>query len=85
MLRMLICPCSASNSAYQPNRKGKRAAAAKQVLEKLVLDGSILLVDQIHVKWSDAFRDAHVEWPAFYLQIFTMLGVESDTTIHSSG
>ncbi len=56
-----------------------------QVLEKMVRDSSILLVDRIYVKWSDAFRDAHVEWPAFYLQIFAMLGVESDTTLSTSG
>ena len=57
----------------------------EQVLEKMVLDGSILLVDRIFVKWSDAFRDAHVEWPAFYMQIFAMLGVESDTMLNTSG
>ena len=45
----------------------------------MVQDGSILLVDRISVKWSDAFRNAHVEWPAFYMQIFAMLGVESDS------
>jgi len=50
------------------------------VLEKMVLDGSILLVDRISVKWSDAFRDSHVEWPAFYTQIFAMLGVELEAT-----
>ena len=45
----------------------------------MVLDGSILLVDRIFVRWSDAFRDAHVEWPSFFNQIFAMLGVEVDT------
>lgn len=46
-----------------------------KVLEKLVMDGSILLVDRISVRWNDVFREAHSEWPAFYSQIFDMLGI----------
>ena len=49
-----------------------------QVLERMVLDGSILLVDKISVRWNDIFREAHSEWPAFYSQIFDMLGVDND-------
>jgi len=59
-------------------------ACAEQVLEKMVLDGSILLVDRISVKWSDAFHDSHVEWPAFYTQSFAMLGVEVDAASASA-
>ena len=62
----------------------KRPYGAEQVLEKMVLDGSILLVDRISVKWSDAFRDSHMEWPAFYTQIFAMLGIEVEATSASA-
>lgn len=42
-----------------------------EVLGRLVEDGSLLLADQVDVKWNDIFRPDQLEWPAFYSQVTT--------------
>ncbi len=45
------------------------AGAEFEVLERLLEDGSLLLVDRADVKWNDVFRPHLAEWPAFYSQV----------------
>jgi hypothetical protein len=52
------------------------AGAEFEVLERMVEDGSLLLVDRIHVKWNDAFRPEMQEWPELCSHAFELLGIQ---------
>lgn len=46
-----------------------------ELLYRMVVDGSILLVDRLCVKWNDVLLTEYAEWPDLYDSIFELLGV----------
>lgn len=51
------------------------AGAEYLIMEQLIVDGSILLVDEISIVWHD--DTAMVEWPELVETILTKLGLQS--------
>lgn len=50
------------------------------VLPQMILDGSILLVDELHVKWYDGIREEYAEWPEMLEELLGLLGVAHTST-----
>jgi hypothetical protein len=51
------------------------AGCELDVLPRMIMDGSILLVDELHVKWYDGIREEYAEWPEMLEELLGLLGV----------
>ena len=53
------------------------AGAEFDVLEKMVVDGSVMLVDVMDITWHEDLRPELRNWPLMYEQILQMLNIHS--------
>lgn len=51
------------------------AGCELHVLPRMIMDGSILLVDELHVKWYDGILEEYAEWPEMIEELLGLLGV----------
>lgn len=58
------------------------AGAEFDVLQRLIVDGSIMLVDVMDISWHEDLRSDLRDWPLVYEQILQRLNIQSNLGQH---